>query len=137
MNVDATAMTQAGIGASYLQGIIQREVANMLGRHEVQPASPVNVVIRTRFNPNLESSWFTSVNQVINMITMLTVILTGAALIREREQGTIEHLLVMPLVPTEIMLSKILANGLVILVAAGLSLWLWSDGGCACRLPGR
>ena len=122
MNVDATAMTQAGIGASYLQGIIQREVANMLGRHEVQPASPVNVVIRTRFNPNLESSWFTSVNQVINMITMLTVILTGAALIREREQGTIEHLLVMPLVPTEIMLSKILANGLVILVAAGLSL---------------
>jgi ABC-2 type transport system permease protein len=79
-------------------------------------------VIRTRFNPNLESSWFTSVMQVINNITMLTVILTGAALIREREQGTIEHLLVMPLVPIEIMLSKILANGLVILVAAGLSL---------------
>ena len=122
VNVDATAMTQAGIGASYLQSIIQREVANVLGRHEVQPASPVNVVIRTRFNPNLEPSWFTSVNQVINMITLLTVIMTGAALIREREQGTIEHLLVMPLVPTEIMLSKILANGLVILVAAGLSL---------------
>ena len=53
---------------------------------------------------------------------MITVILTGAALIREREQGTVEHLLVMPVVPSEIMLSKILANGIVIVVAAGLSL---------------
>ena len=122
VNVDATAMAQAGIGAGYLQAIIPREVANALGRHEVQASLPVNLVTHTRFNPNLLSSWFTSVMQVINAITMLTLILTGAALIREREQGTIEHLLVMPLVPAEIMLSKILANGLVILVAAGLSL---------------
>ena len=60
--------------------------------------------------------------QVINQITLLTVILTGAALIREREQGTVEHLLVMPVVPSEIMLAKMIANGLVILVAAMLSL---------------
>ena len=60
--------------------------------------------------------------QVINQITLLTVILTGAALIREREQGTVEHLLVMPVVPAEIMLAKMFANGLVILVAAMLSL---------------
>lgn len=124
INVDATAMTQAGIGSGYLQSLIQQEVANTLGRREMEPAAPVNVVVSTRFNPNLTSSWFTSVMQVINTITMLTVILTGAALIREREQGTIEHLLVMPLVPSEIMLSKILANGLVVLVAAGLSLIL-------------
>ena len=58
----------------------------------------------------------------INQITLLTVILTGAALIREREQGTVEHLLVMPVVPAEIMLSKMFANGLVILAAAMLSL---------------
>ena len=59
--------------------------------------------------------------QVINQITMLTVILTGAALIREREQGTVEHLLVMPVVPSEIMLAKMIADGLVS-VAAMLSL---------------
>jgi ABC-2 type transport system permease protein len=122
VNVDATAMAQAGIGAGYLQSIIQQEVTNVLGRREMRASSPANVVIHTLFNPNLTSSWFTSVMQVINSITMLTLILTGAALIREREQGTIEHLLVMPLVPAEIMLSKIFANGLVILVAAGLSL---------------
>ena len=86
--------------------------------------APVKVVTRAKFNPNLKSSWFTSVMQIISNLTMITVMLTGAALIREREQGTVEHLLVMPVVPAEIMLSKILANGIVILVATALSLAL-------------
>ena len=71
------------------------------------------VVTRAKFNPNSTTSWFTSVMQIISNLTMITVTLTGAALIREREQGTVEHLLVMPVVPAEIMLSKILANGMV------------------------
>ena len=70
------------------------------------------------------AEWFTSVMQIINNITMLSIILTGAALIREREHGTIEHLLAMPVTPNEVMLAKIWANGLVILVAAALSLKL-------------
>ena len=82
------------------------------------------MVTKAKFNPNFKSSWFTSVMQIISNLTMITVILTGAALIREREQGTVEHLLVMPVVPAEIMLSKILANGIVILLAAGISLLL-------------
>jgi ABC-2 type transport system permease protein len=82
---------------------------------------PINLVVRTKFNPNSESVWYSSIMQVINNITMLSVILCGAALIREREQGTIEHLLVMPVTPIDIMLSKIWANGLVIVVAALLS----------------
>ena len=85
-------------------------------------AVPINLVVRAAFNPNLKTSWFSAMTQVINQITLLTVILTGAALIREREQGTVEHLLVMPVVPPEIMLAKMFANGLVILVAAMLSL---------------
>ena len=124
LNVDATAMAQAGNGAVYIQSIIVQEVAKFQAGREGTLGTPVNVVIRAKFNPNLYSSWFSSVMQVVNNITMLTVILTGAALIREREQGTVEHLLVMPVVPAEIMLSKIIANGLVILIAAGLSLAL-------------
>jgi ABC-2 type transport system permease protein len=122
VNVDATAMTQAGNGSLYIQNIIANEVAQFRQRSEGTSETFVDFVIRPRFNPNLTSSWFTSIMQIINSITMLTVILTGAALIREREQGTVEHLLVMPVVPAEIMLAKILANGLVILVAAGISL---------------
>ena len=122
LNVDATAMSQAGNGAVYIESIIAQEVAKFLTGSEVAMPTPVSVVIRAKFNPNLYASWFSSVMQVINNITMLAVILTGAALIREREQGTVEHLLVMPVVPAEIMLAKIIANGLVILIAAALSL---------------
>jgi ABC-2 type transport system permease protein len=124
LNIDATAMTQAGNGAVYIQSIITQEVANFIARREGTGGAPFDVIVHAKFNPNLNTSWFTSVMQVINNITMLIVILTGAALIREREQGTVEHLLVMPIVPTEIMLAKITANSLVILVAAGLSLSL-------------
>jgi ABC-2 type transport system permease protein len=122
LNIDATAMSQAGNGAVYIENILAQEIAKFLSGSEGAPHTPVNVVINAKFNPNLYSSWFSSVMQVINNITMLAVILTGAALIREREQGTVEHLLVMPVVPAEIMLAKIIANALVILIAAGLSL---------------
>ena len=122
LNVDATAMSQAGNGAVYIESIIAQEVAKFLTGSEVAMPTPVSFVIHAKFNPNLYASWFSSVMQVINNITMLAVILTGAALIREREQGTVEHLLVMPVVPAEIMLAKIIANALVILIAAGLSL---------------
>jgi len=128
LNVDATAMAQAGNGAVYIQTIIAQELAKFQAGREGTLSTPVNVVIRTKFNPNLYAYWFSSVMQVVNNITMLAVILTGAALIREREQGTVEHLLVMPVVPPEIMLSKIIANGLVILVAAGLSLAIIVQG---------
>ena len=122
LDVDATAMAPAGNGAIYIQTIIMREIANFLAGLQVPLPAPANIVIRGKFNPEFYSSWFMSVMQVVNNITMLAVILTGAALIREREHGTVEHLLVMPVVPPEIMWSKIVANGLVILVATELSL---------------
>ena len=123
LNVDATAMAQAGNGAVYIQSIIVQEIANFQAGREMALATPFNVVIHAKFNPNLYAHWFSSVMQIVNNITMLAVILTGAALIREREQGTVEHLLVMPVVPAEIMLSKIIANGLLILIAAAFSLY--------------
>jgi ABC-2 type transport system permease protein len=123
INMDATAVAQAGNGAAYLQQIINQQVQAYATRAGTANP-PVNFALRVIFNPNLKSEWFTSVMQVINNITMLSIILTGAALIREREHGTIEHLLAMPVTPSEIMLAKIWANGLVILVAAMLSMKL-------------
>ncbi|WP_186396551.1 ABC transporter permease [Stappia sp. TSB10GB4] len=122
LNVDATAMAQAGNGTVFLQSIIQAETAKFLSGNENAAALPINLVVRAMFNPNLDSSWFNAVMQVINNVTLLSVLLTGAALIREREHGTIEHLLVMPVKPSEIMVAKIWANGLVIVLAAVLSL---------------
>ena len=122
LNVDATRMSQAFVGSGYVSQIALDEVREFVDRYRSQPAPPVDLAIRMRFNPNLTPSWFGAVVEVINQITMLSIILTGAAFLREREHGTIEHLLVMPVTPTEIMLSKIWSMGLVVLVAAALSL---------------
>ncbi|WEK51849.1 MAG: ABC transporter permease [Candidatus Kaistia colombiensis] len=122
LEVDATAMAFAGNGSGALQNVIANEIAEFRYGGGVTAAMPVNLVMRAAFNPNLNSVWFGSLMQVMNNITMLTLILSGAALIRERERGTVEHLLVMPVVASQIVLAKILANALVIVVAATLSL---------------
>jgi ABC-2 type transport system permease protein len=124
VNIDATAMQQAGIGAGYIRNIISDRVSSFLERTAEAPPQPINLVIRKLFNPNSMSSWFKSVVAIINQITLLTVVLTGAAVIREREHGTLEHLLVMPLTSFEIAMAKVWANSLVILVATGASLFL-------------
>jgi ABC-2 type transport system permease protein len=124
VDVDATAMVQAGLGSGYAQQIITTEVADFLSHSEGVPLSPVNLDVRIAFNPNLTTAWFTTVMGVINNVTMLAIILAGAAIVREREHGTMDHLLVMPLTPFEIAMSKVWANALVITVAVGLSLYL-------------
>lgn len=121
LNVDATTMTQGGIGAHYIESIVADEMARFVDG-SFDRREDVRLVTRTAFNPNGESAWFNAVVTMIDHVTMLTIVLTGAALIREREHGTIEHLLVMPLASFDIAASKIWANGLVILASTALSL---------------
>ena len=122
LNVDATRMSQAFSGSGYVQQIAQGEINEFTQRHRASAALPVELALRARFNPALNKAWFGSLMQIINSVTMLSIILTGAALIREREHGTIEHLLVMPVTPTEIMLAKVWSMGAVVLLAAALAL---------------
>ncbi len=122
LNVDATRMSQAFSGSGYVQQMILREVADFTAGPGAGLPAGAELVVRNRFNPNLESSWFGALMDIIDNVTMLSIILTGAALIREREHGTIEHLLVMPVTPAEIMLAKVWSMGLVVLVAAAFSL---------------
>ena len=118
--VDATAMMQAGLGANYLNRIIQSEVAKFLESVTPSRGPPVAVQIRAAFNQGLIGAWFTGTMGMLNNITMLSVLLSGAALLREREHGTLEHLLVMPVGPTEIMVSKVLANALIIITVTAV-----------------
>lgn len=122
INVDATAVSQAAIGTAYIQEIINRETAAFLKARGVDSALPVEPVIRALFNQNLEAVRFTASMGVINNVTIIAIVLVGAAIMRERERGTIEHLLVMPVRSSEIAAAKIWANGLVILLVAGFSL---------------
>ena len=123
LNIDATAMQQAGIGSNYIKNIASDRISSFMRRTDMTAPPPVNLVVRKLFNPNGISAWFTGVVAIINQLTLLTVVLTGAAVIREREHGTLEHLLVMPLTAFEIAMAKVWANGLVILVAVAISLF--------------
>ncbi len=124
LNVDATQTVQAFSGAGYIQNIVDTEVREFINRYRGDPSMSARLAVRAEFNPNLTQTWFGAVMEVVNQITMLSIILTGAALIREREHGTVEHLLVMPLTAFEIMLAKIWSMGLVVLIAAAISLLL-------------
>jgi ABC-2 type transport system permease protein len=136
VGIDATAMLQAGVGSSYIQNIILQETNRFLQRSDVVVPQPVSVVPRRLFNPNGTTPWFNSIVAIVNQITLLTIVLTGAALLREREQGTIEHLLVMPLTAFDIAAAKIWANGLVILCAATVSLYVIVKGVLAVPVAG-
>lgn len=127
MNVDATAMSEAGRGAGYIGEIFATEIARYLNQAGGADP-PVRLVVRSKFNPNLLDTWFLGVAQIINNITLLAIILSGAAVVREREHGTIEHLLVLPLRPSDIMLAKVGANGFAIVLLATLSLWVVVEG---------
>lgn len=122
LNIDATRMTQAFTGNGYVQNIVNSEVSEYLAGHRGATDVPVNLTLRARFNTELNKAWFGAITNVISSITMLSIVLTGAALIREREHGTIEHLLVMPVTPFEIMISKVWSMALVVLCASAFSL---------------
>lgn len=131
LNVDATRMSQAFAGSGAIQQIVLGEVNEFVQRYRGAAVMPVELATRMRFNPALQPSWFGSLMQLVNYITLLSIILTGAALIREH--GTIEHLLVMPVTPTEIMLAKVWSMALVVLLAAVVSLTVVIQG--VLRVP--
>jgi ABC-2 type transport system permease protein len=136
LNVDATAALQAGTGAGYVQQILMGEIARHVARSDRVPDDPVTLAVHLSFNPNATPGWFMSIMGIINNINMLAIILAGAAVIREREHGTMDHLLTMPLSPVEIASAKVLANGFVISVATTVSLYAVVRGLLAIPITG-
>lgn len=136
VNVDATRMSQAMTGAGYIQQIIQSEVNEYVMRERKLTPLAVDLELRARFNPTLDAQWFGSVSQIINNVAMLSIILTGAALIREREHGTVEHLMVMPVTVFEIMMSKVWSMSLVVLIAAFVGLKVVVQGALKVQIDG-
>jgi ABC-2 type transport system permease protein len=136
VNVDATAMSQAFMGAGYIARIFQRVLLEYSGQDAAASNAPATMTTRALFNSNLEGGWFLAVIQIVNNITILAIILTGTALLREREHGTLDHLLVLPLTALEIMLAKIGSNALVVVVCTWLSLEVIVKGALGVPLAG-
>ncbi|WP_229218817.1 ABC transporter permease [Rugamonas brunnea] len=79
--------------------------------------------VRVWFNPNQNDAWFMGISELLNVITLFSMLLPAAAMVREKERGTIEQLLVSPLGPLQIMLPKIVAMVAVILCGTALGLF--------------
>ncbi len=134
--IDATAMEQAGIGATYITSILSAELRRFAIGAELVSPQPVGLILHSAFNPNRDTVRFAGIVALIGQIMWLTTILTGAAMIREREHGTIGHLLAMPLAPFDIAMAKIWANAAVVLVATGLSLFFVMQGALGVTIAG-
>lgn len=117
LQVDATAVSQAQLGTDYLSNIVQSEARAFLSGSPEAPNPLLRLELRRAFNANGNPVWFKAISSLLNQLSLLTIALTGAAMLREREHGTIEHLMVMPLTPLEVALSKVLASMAVVLVA--------------------
>jgi ABC-2 type transport system permease protein len=78
---------------------------------------------RVWYNPDQNEAWFECISHLLRQITVFALLLPAAALVREKERGTVEQLLVSPLTPFQIMASKVLAMTVVILGATAVGLF--------------
>ncbi len=136
INIDATKTAAAAIGTGYMTATFNAEIARFSARQNITATSTVDLVLRRSFNPTGSEVWLRAVSALLNWLSMLTIVLTGAAIIREREHGTIEHLLLLPVTATEIALAKIFANGIVVFVAFVFSLLIVVEGALGVPIAG-
>ena len=136
LNIDATAVRQAALGAGYIRAIFAKEINRFSRRNDSISEMPIKLVKRKAFNPNGTNKWNRAVTGLLDQLSMLTIILTGAAILREREHGTLEHLLVMPITAFEIAFSKVWANGIVILFFFALSMIFVVEGAIGVPFAG-
>lgn len=105
----------AAISARYSVDLMERRARDSAGA--VRPS--IDERLRVRFNANMLSAWFATLLELLNMCTMVSLLMTASGLVREKERGTLEPLLVSPARPIEILLAKVLSTiGLVIVLSA-------------------
>ena len=108
----------AAISARYSVAVLEQH-ASALGTVVSGPA--LDERLRVKFNPNMLSSWFAALLELLNMCTMVSLLLTAANLVREKERGTVERLLVSPARPVEIFLAKIVPTVVLVLGLSAVS----------------
>lgn len=100
--------------------------AARLSERGIDPGTLPAIENRTRLwhNPELAEAWFSTISDLLSMMTVACLLLPAAALVREKERGTIEQLLVSPLAPFQIMFAKVLSMTLVTLIGTAVSLFV-------------
>ena len=108
----------AAVSTQYVLDVLQDRATPAGSRG--MPIPTVDARLRVRFNPNMSSAWFAALLELLNMCTMVSLLLTAANLVREKERGTVEQLLVSPVRPIEIFLAKIIPTIIVVLLLSAV-----------------
>ncbi|WP_374556191.1 ABC transporter permease [Aquitalea pelogenes] len=130
MQVDTTNSVLGFLATSHAQQIVSQygleSAMQRLGMGEAATRNLPQVQndIRVWYNPNQEDSWFMGISEMLNIATVFAVLLPAAAMVREKERGTVEQLIVSPLSPFGILLPKVVSMTGVILCGVALSLFL-------------
>lgn len=128
--IDTSNVTMGYLASAYgnriVAGFAEDRAERAAGRYglDVRALPSVRDASRVWFNPNLNGHWFNAIGEWLTMMTAIAILLPATALVRERERGTVEQLLVAPLTPLQIMLSKALAMTLVNLIGTALCVYL-------------
>lgn len=127
---DGTLSNTSLLALGYTDQVAQdfaRELGQKLGRWQPKRAEwqpEVMIKPRVLFNPNQKGEWFAGLIELFSVITLVAILLPAAAMVREKEYGTIEQLLVTPVLPVEIMAAKILSMASIVIISSLLSLFL-------------
>ena len=121
--MDGAQSTSATIAGAHIATIANGYSVELLERRWRGTGAAVSVPqidarIRVEYNPNLLETWFSSLLEVLNQVTMISMLLAAAAMVREREHGTVEQLLVSPLRPAELFAAKVIPVVVVVPLAA-------------------
>lgn len=140
--VDGSNSNAALLALNYASGIIT-EYSRRISVETIPSLPPgmtsaptIQNDVRIWYNPNALSDWFMPLSELFGIIMMVAVLLPAAAIVREKEAGTIEQLLVAPIRPRELIAAKLLPMFVVIMLGLVVSLF-WVRGFFGIPMVGR
>ena len=126
--VDGTNSNTAAIVSNYISRVVgqysrdtmQQQQRDLLARRSAYDPAPVRLAVpsldvqpRVWFNPHLYSRFYFVPGVIVNIVGLVTIMLTAMSIVREKELGTMEQLMVTPIRPMELMVGKLLPFALV------------------------
>jgi len=126
MIIDGTDSNAASIVSGYANTIVQQYnydvmkewARTFLSRYEISPV--VDLRDRRWFNENLESRNYYLPGVIVLIVTIMSLLLSAMAIVREKEIGTMEQLIVSPIRPFELIIGKIVPFGIIALIQVTL-----------------
>ena len=104
----------ATIAQSYAGDVLLKKIER--SGLPIRAGLPLDTRVRVLYNPDMQQLWFTIPNMIALLMQTSSIAMTAAAVVREREAGTIEQLLVTPIRPAELLLGKIMPNVLIAII---------------------